>query len=98
MKIQKLNQAQTELLSNIVQKRIEKFLFSQQINITHFEGGINWLYSEILKRDNPEIIYCNSWFDALSKIDKLNPNSAIEKKEYFSILISNCVAVEKNKR
>jgi len=29
---------------------------------------------------------------------KLNPNSAIEKKEYFSILISNCVAVEKNKR
>lgn len=71
MKIQKLNQAQTELLSNIVQKRIEKFLFSQQINITHFEGGINWLYSEILKRDNPEIIYCNSWFDALSKIDKL---------------------------
>ena len=30
--------------------------------------------------------------------DLLNPNSAIEKKEYFSILISNCVAVEKNKR
>ena len=28
----------------------------------------------------------------------LNPNSAIEKKEYFSVLISNCVAVEKNKR
>ena len=28
----------------------------------------------------------------------MNPNSAIEKKEYFSILISNCVAVEKNKR
>ena len=28
----------------------------------------------------------------------INPNSAIEKKEYFSILISNCVAVEKNKR
>ena len=31
-------------------------------------------------------------------IKALNPNSAIEKKEYFSILISNCVAVEKNKR
>ena len=30
--------------------------------------------------------------------DTFNPNSAIEKKEYFSILISNCVAVEKNKR
>ena len=30
--------------------------------------------------------------------NQLNPNSAIEKKEYFSILISNCVAVEKNKR
>jgi hypothetical protein len=29
---------------------------------------------------------------------QLTPNSAIEKKEYFSILISNCVAVEKNKR
>ena len=31
-------------------------------------------------------------------LESLNPNSAIEKKEYFSILISNCVAVEKNKR
>ena len=31
-------------------------------------------------------------------ISQINPNSAIEKKEYFSILISNCVAVEKNKR
>ena len=31
-------------------------------------------------------------------IKDFNPNSAIEKKEYFSILISNCVAVEKNKR
>ena len=31
-------------------------------------------------------------------VKKFNPNSAIEKKEYFSILISNCVAVEKNKR
>ena len=30
--------------------------------------------------------------------NQINPNSAIEKKEYFSILISNCVAVEKNKR
>lgn len=30
--------------------------------------------------------------------ERFNPNSAIEKKEYFSILISNCVAVEKNKR
>ena len=30
--------------------------------------------------------------------NQFNPNSAIEKKEYFSILISNCVAVEKNKR
>ena len=39
-------------------------------------------------------------FEELSKrnVGLLNPNSAIEKKEYFSILISNCVAVEKNKR
>ena len=36
---------------------------------------------------------------ALELVSKvMNPNSAIEKKEYFSILISNCVAVEKNKR
>ena len=43
--------------------------------------------------------YRNSY--VLSETDEiiaLNPNSAIEKKEYFSILISNCVAVEKNKR
>ena len=38
--------------------------------------------------------------EGTSEINKnqINPNSAIEKKEYFSILISNCVAVEKNKR
>ena len=41
--------------------------------------------------------------DVLQKVKisgggRFNPNSAIEKKEYFSILISNCVAVEKNKR
>ena len=34
----------------------------------------------------------------MQKYLDINPNSAIEKKEYFSILISNCVAVEKNKR
>ena len=34
----------------------------------------------------------------ISYDNEINPNSAIEKKEYFSILISNCVAVEKNKR
>jgi len=34
----------------------------------------------------------------INRESHINPNSAIEKKEYFSILISNCVAVEKNKR
>ena len=45
MKIQKLNQAQTELLSNIVQKRIEKFLFSQQINM-YFPGAALKYYTD----------------------------------------------------
>ena len=49
------------------------------------------------------IFRCGYFFEVVFKcfcIAKflLNPNSAIEKKEYFSILISNCVAVEKNKR
>ena len=39
----------------------------------------------------------NLFEDTKSNLE-FNPNSAIEKKEYFSILISNCVAVEKNKR
>ena len=49
-------------------------------------------------------ILCISQFTLISDYKKgnrpsyINPNSAIEKKEYFSILISNCVAVEKNKR
>ena len=43
-----------------------------------------------------ENLAINSW--QLRSLFALNPNSAIEKKEYFSILISNCVAVEKNKR
>ena len=36
--------------------------------------------------------------ESIDPVVFFNPNSAIEKKEYFSILISNCVAVEKNKR
>lgn len=48
--------------------------------------------------------YVKDWVDENGnttnqiKLSDFNPNSAIEKKEYFSILISNCVAVEKNKR
>ena len=54
-----------------------------------------------------ELIKCNEFVTESTfglpiynwlEVDDLNPNSAIEKKEYFSILISNCVAVEKNKR
>lgn len=40
----------------------------------------------------------NPFQPIMDGLEELNPNSAIEKKEYFSILISNCVAVEKNKR
>ena len=40
----------------------------------------------------------NSKLKGMIERSVFNPNSAIEKKEYFSILISNCVAVEKNKR
>ena len=44
-------------------------------------------------------IQTNNWKDENGNVSfRLIPNSAIEKKEYFSILISNCVAVEKNKR
>ena len=42
-------------------------------------------------------VYLNSFCFGF-RLNSFNPNSAIEKKEYFSILISNCVAVEKNKR
>jgi len=47
------------------------------------------------------ICLANKWlkyYPFISYNSKFIPNSAIEKKEYFSILISNCVAVEKNKR
>ena len=50
-----------------------------------------WYSNILVMKDENEKVYFH-----LKR--NFNPNSAIEKKEYFSILISNCVAVEKNKR
>lgn len=44
------------------------------------------------------LMFATPWIFSVMSVNDFNPNSAIEKKEYFSILISNCVAVEKNKR
>ena len=64
-----------------------------QLNFNAYWGVSN-------KVDNVDVLNLEQYKDLISEINPawLNPNSAIEKKEYFSILISNCVAVEKNKR
>ena len=56
----------------------------------------NVVYKIEMKRPNGGNRILKKYYN--NELLKLNPNSAIEKKEYFSILISNCVAVEKNKR
>ena len=65
---------------------VEKFNYETDSNIL-FRGEPKSLVPSIVDKCS-----FNSYADLFI------PNSAIEKKEYFSILISNCVAVEKNKR
>ena len=64
-----------------------------------FKGKLIQYIGRVQRSEINPIIhdYRDIKIDYLNKLF-LNPNSAIEKKEYFSILISNCVAVEKNKR
>ena len=66
------------------------FLFTFWSVITVFSQK-----ADELNQQSKELLQKNQYDKAMPI---LNPNSAIEKKEYFSILISNCVAVEKNKR
>lgn len=57
-----------------------------------------WFKKWIVGKQTYEQISAESGYSVSTLQRYFNPNSAIEKKEYFSILISNCVAVEKNKR
>ena len=87
---------QGKIAPNVLQRNFKSDTPNQKwaTDVTEFNVSGNKLYlSPIIDLFNGEIVS----FD-LSERPVFNPNSAIEKKEYFSILISNCVAVEKNKR
>ncbi len=38
------------------------------INRPLFEEGINWLYQDLLNKENPKIVYCDSWLSCLIEI------------------------------
>lgn len=71
------------MLVDFIDHEHELVLLSEKIDWNYFEKEFSPLYSKVGNPSHPI---------------RFIPNSAIEKKEYFSILISNCVAVEKNKR
>ena len=38
------------------------------INKKDFEEGIEWLYSSIMKKPKPKVVYCDSWLSCLITI------------------------------
>ena len=79
---------------------LKGFLNTKNISSYQIDLGIEVILEIFSKKGVTEIfnVKPENLSENAQRIFALNPNSAIEKKEYFSILISNCVAVEKNKR
>ena len=85
--------------NNSFTNQLESY-FSIITTKVNFVNQVKKEYSKILASDFNSLDFLYFGESKVSEIlcFLLNPNSAIEKKEHFSILISNCVAVEKNKR
>ena len=93
----KLGLMAREDLASDLEKKYQKALNNGAKAIVALESVGNMAFKPGILEMNPENpIAQEELFGPLAMV--FNPNSAIEKKEYFSILISNCVAVEKNKR
>jgi hypothetical protein len=74
--LNELTKEQEDLMSVVAQEWKDRFFNTKRINEKQFEDGIKWLYCDLLKKDMPTVIYCESWLGALIAIDLLKNKGA----------------------
>lgn len=67
-KINELTPEQEKLMYQVKDEYIDLFNKTKEIDKPAFEKGIKWVYEVLMKAKMPEIVYCNSWYEALEKI------------------------------
>ena len=72
MKLSKLSIEQEQILAETKEDWLSlAFVRNKEgINKPLFEEGITWLYEDLLTKEKPEIVYCDSWLSCLIEIHK----------------------------
>lgn len=72
MKLSKLSIEQEQILVKTREDWLSlAFILNKEgINKPLFEEGINWLYEDLLTKEKPKIVYCDSWLSCLIEIHK----------------------------
>lgn len=72
MKLSKLSIEQEQILAKTREDWLSlAFVRNKEgINKPLFEEGITWLYEDLLTKEKPKIIYCDSWISCLIEIHK----------------------------
>ena len=70
MKLEKLTPEQEQLMYQVRDEWINLALKEnvKGINKPLFKEGVEWLYTDLLKKPNPKIVYCDSWLSCLITI------------------------------
>ncbi|MBF0651687.1 hypothetical protein IR083_22980, partial [Dysgonomonas sp. GY75] len=73
--LEKLTEEQQQLMFQVRDEWINLFFDNVKnkkgIDKQMFEEGIAWLYSELLQKPIPKVIYCDSWLSCLLTISIL---------------------------
>jgi len=72
MKLSKLSKEQEQILAKTREDWLSlAFIHNKEgINKPLFEEGINWLYEDLLTKEKPKVVYCDSWLSFLIEIHK----------------------------
>ena len=76
MKLEKLTTEQEELTNIVCDEWINDFSSKKEIDQEAFEEGLNWIYNELLKKETPKVVYCDSWISCLITIAILKDKGA----------------------
>ena len=77
MKLEKLTAEQEVLMASTAQEWKDRFFNTKRIDKVAFEEGINWIYNDFLKLPNPQVVYCESWLEALLTIELLKTGANV---------------------
>jgi len=81
-KLQELTEEQVKLSHQVRDEWVDKFYNTTEIDKESFETGVRWIYTEKLNLAMPEVIYCDSWSEAVDRVaERLHGNPTREQKK-----------------